>query len=258
MIVIKSILAGLVRYALASFITWMITNGIATQAQTEYLVGWIVAGLILIGWMAWHKIKSHVKVLTALALPKGTTVDELQAVIKSGVTVDASTPKDTMPVLVKPDNYVTPRMWFLPLLLAASIGVTGCLPKNPPAVVNPAPTEQQIQAVREQAAVLATATREASALAVEARRLAQRAYEAGAIPAATMQQINHAAIVASDNGLAFVEFAKTVTTDPSLKVTARELLRIFDGLIDSLIEGKQGGEAIRMALAAFRSYLGVQ
>lgn len=151
---------------------------------------------------------------------------------------------------------VSPRLWFLPLMLAASIGVVGCLPKAP-AVVNPAPTEQQIQAVRDQAAVLATATVEASALAVESRRLAQRAYEAGVIPAATMQQINNAAIVASDKGLAFVAFAKTVTTDPSLKVTARELLRVFDGLIEALVNGKQGGDTIRAALAAFRAYLGV-
>jgi hypothetical protein len=150
-----------------------------------------------------------------------------------------------------------PRMWFLPLILVASIGVIGCLPKAP-AVVDPTPTAEQIQVVREQAEVLAKATVEASALAVESRRLAQRAYEAGVIPAATMQQINAAAIVASDKGLAFVSFAKTVTTDPSLKVTARELMRVFDGLIDALIEGKQGGEAIRVALAAFRAYLGVE
>jgi hypothetical protein len=149
-----------------------------------------------------------------------------------------------------------PRLWFLPLILAASIGASSCLPKAP-AVVNPNPTAEQVQAVREQAAVLARATVEASALAVELHRLAHRSWEAGVISSATMQKINSAAIATSDKGIAFVEFAKTVTADPSLRVTARELLRVFDDLINALIEGKQGGETIRAALNVFRIYLGV-
>lgn len=148
------------------------------------------------------------------------------------------------------------RHLILTILLISALASGACLPKNPPAVVDPAPTEAQIQAVREQAAVLVKSMTKAFEIAVESRRVAQRAYEAGLIPASTMQRINDAAIVASNKGIAFAEFAKAVNDEPTLKVTARELLRVFDGLIEALLEGKQGGDTIRAALAAFRSYLG--
>lgn len=148
--------------------------------------------------------------------------------------------------------------WLLPLLLAGTLGLgaIGCASAG--GLVTPAPTVDQVQAVRNQAGVLATATREAAALAVDARRLSQKAYEANAITAAQMQAINNAAIIASDKGLAFIDFAETVTTDPSLRVTASELLKVFDGYIASLNNAGQSGAAIRKALAAFIAYLGVQ
>lgn len=147
-----------------------------------------------------------------------------------------------------------PRGWLLPFVLVAGISSVSCA--TAPAVVQPVPTETHVQAVREQAAKLATATKEASAIAVELRRLAQRSYEAGAISAEVMQQINAASIVASDKGKAFVEFARAVTTEPSLKVTAQELLRLFDELLAAFGRGHQNVDALRAALAAFRSYLG--
>jgi hypothetical protein len=206
------------------------------------------------------QVLSFVLLAVSTASPESLGLTEVQAnwaAILSGALGIIAGKLGTSPLKGEGDSTrVSPRVWFLPLILAASIGVVGCLPKAP-AVIDPTPTAEQVQAVREQAAVLARATVEASALVVESRRLAQRAYEAGVIPAATMQQINSAAIVASDKGLAFVAFAKTVTADPSLKVTARELLRVFDGLIEALINGKQGGDTIRAALAAFRAYLGV-
>lgn len=149
-----------------------------------------------------------------------------------------------------------PRGGGLLFILAVSLGAMNCLPKNPPAVIDPTQTEQQVQAVREQAAVLVKSMTKAFEIAVESRRVAQRAYESGLIPASTMQRINDAAIVASNKGIAFAEFAKAINDEPTLKVTARELLRVFDGLIEALIEGKQGGDTIRAALAAFQSYLG--
>lgn len=143
----------------------------------------------------------------------------------------------------------------LTIVLLLLAGLASC--KTLPAPVDVTPTAEQVQATRNQAAKLAVATKEALTLAVEARRTAQAVYEAGGMSAATMQAINSAAIVTSDKALAFIDIAETVTTDASLRVTARELLRIFDGLIDKLTAGNQNGAAIRAALAAFLAYLGV-
>jgi hypothetical protein len=150
--------------------------------------------------------------------------------------------------------------WLLPLLLTGSLAVSGCLPKSVtlPAPVDPAPTEQQVQDIRNQAEKLAIAVREASALAVQAGRLADQAYAAGLIPPATMQRINDAGIAAATHGETFVEFARTVTTDPSLRATSKALMTVFDDYLTALASGGQSGDAIRTALAALRAYLGVQ
>lgn len=150
------------------------------------------------------------------------------------------------------------RSVLLPFLLVSALASGACLPKNPPAVVNPQPSAEQVQAVRNQAEKLAVAVREAWALAIQAGRLADQAYAAGIIPAATMQKINQAGIDAANRSEVFETFARTVTTEPSLKVTARELLKVFDDYILALSEGKQSGDTIRAALAALRAYLGVQ
>lgn len=148
------------------------------------------------------------------------------------------------------------RSIVLPFLLVSALASGACLPKAPPAIVTPAPTTEQVQAVRDQAEVLAKAVKEASAAAVHIGRLADQAYAAGLIPPAKMQRIAQARINAGDKGLAFVEFARTVTTEPSLRATVKALLSVFDDYIDALADGNQGGETIHVALAALRAYLG--
>ena len=149
--------------------------------------------------------------------------------------------------------------WVLPLLLAGSLA-SGCALGG--AVVTPpppgGPTAEQVQAVRNEAAKLATATKEAATLAVNARRLVQSGFEAGLVSRDALQKVNDASIVVSQKGIAFVNFAETVTTDPSLRVTATELLKIFDDYIVALSGAGQSGAAIRTALAVLRAYLGVQ
>lgn len=141
---------------------------------------------------------------------------------------------------------------ILTLTAGLSIGASGC------ATVKTNPPADNVQTVRNQAAVLAKATKEAATLAVEARRLAQSAYDKKVISAAVMQKVNNAALVTSEKGLAFITFAETVTTDPSLRVTAAELYKVFQSFIDSLAEAGQTGQAIKTALAVFIAYLGAQ
>lgn len=157
------------------------------------------------------------------------------------------------------EDVVTLRGFVLPLLLVSGLA-SGCALGG--AVVTPpppgGPTAEQVQAVRNEAAKLATATKEAATLAVNARRLVQSGFEAGLVSRDALQKVNDASIVVSQKGIAFVNFAETVTTDPSLRVTATELLKIFDDYIVALSGAGQSGAAIRTALAVLRAYLGVQ
>ncbi len=101
--VIVSVLAGLLRYALAGVVTWAITNGIATEEQTTKLIAALASGIGLVGWLIYRKYKDRVMVLTALAQPKGTTMEDLKKKIAIKETVPADTPNDAVPT-VKPSD----------------------------------------------------------------------------------------------------------------------------------------------------------
>lgn len=150
-----------------------------------------------------------------------------------------------------------PRSWLLPLLLVGALSA-GCASAG--GVVTPNPTPDQTQAVRNDAAKLAIATKEAASIAVEARRLAEQAFTAGVISRDAMLRINQAALDLGIRGEAFVAFAESVTTYPSLRATAEALHGIFRQFIAHLQE--VGGltatkaAAIQAALAAFVAFLG--
>lgn len=138
------------------------------------------------------------------------------------------------------------------LTLTIGLSASGC------ATVTPRPTPDTTQATIDQAAVLTSAMKTAVAFANQKRDDAQALYDKKVITAPTMQKINQAGNVLSIKTLEFVAFAKTVTSDPSLRVTASALLDTFKEFIDSLSPAGISGEDIRKALAAFFSYLGVQ
>jgi hypothetical protein len=96
---ITSILMGLLRYLLAGVVFWMVENGIATEGQTEQLIAGIAGGVVMLGWLVWVKYKDRLSIVTALAMPEGTTVNHLKAQIKSGATAPAAGDPDVKPTL---------------------------------------------------------------------------------------------------------------------------------------------------------------
>lgn len=68
-----------------------------------------------------------------------------------------------------------PWFWFLPVVLVASVGVTGCLPK---AVVTPNPPVEDVQQVRAKAIEIAKAVESAGSLILEATKATGAAYDA--------------------------------------------------------------------------------
>jgi hypothetical protein len=143
-------------------------------------------------------------------------------------------------------------------LLLTGVLVGGCASGR--VVVTPTPTPDQVQQVRNDAAKLATATKEAASIAVEARRLAESAFTAGVIGQTAMLAINQAALDLSRRGEAFITFAESVTTHPNLRATAEALHGLFVDFITKLVEvgglTADKGRAIQAALAVFVAYLG--
>jgi hypothetical protein len=247
--VLIAFLVRVFRYVLGSASLWLMSKGLASEEEITMAIVGLATFLATAAWTYRDTIKARVLLLTGLASPKGTSVDTLKDSIASGCAVPVATPNDAVPRAVQDNGTVKPPIgaWLLPLLV---VSAASC------ATVQPNPPTDNIQTVRNQAAVLAKATKEAATLAVEARRLAQVAYDRRVIAAPVMQRVNNAALVTSEKGLAFITFAETVTTDPSLRVTAAELYKVFQNYIEALSQAGQTGEAIANALRVFVAYLG--
>lgn len=141
-----------------------------------------------------------------------------------------------------------------PVLLVSALAASSCATSQ--ALVTPAPTAEQVQAAKQQALVVATATKEASALALDAWRLADAAYEAGDLSDDAMQSVNDAALTVSRQGLLLLESLQNLAEAPSLKNTALEFLRACDQLLTALTPSTVT-DTLRSALLVIRAYVGV-
>lgn len=259
--VLMDILAGLLRYVLAGVISWLITNGIATEAQTTQVIAGLASAIALVGWMVWNKYRARVKLLTALTTPKGTTVDELKGLIARGVTAPVSTPNDAVPVAAKTDGSVKPRLGaiVLPFLLAGAVAASACGGLTPAPVI-PQPTEAQVQVVRAKAIEIARAVESVGGLVVEARRTTGAAYDAKLITLDQRNAVYQAVIDLEPKAHAVIDIAASVTADVDL----RAVVRLFTGVMDDLLAKLSAGDGpmaavaatIRTGLAVVTTYLG--
>jgi len=231
--VIKSILAGLLRYALAGVFAWMIDKGIATPDQVGILLTGLSGFLALIVWMAWNKIKARVEVLTALTAQPGTSMNELKDQIRTGASVPAATSNDASPRVVKSDGYVRPRIdvWLLPLLLTGAMLGTGCASMG--GTVTPNPTVDQAQAVRDTAAPIVDAMTTGAQVVVEAGRTADQMQQAGLITVTERKALDRAIIAFEGKAISTLRRAKTVTTYPQLTTTLTELRDAIDPILQA-------------------------
>lgn len=79
---------SLVRFALAFVAGYLVRHGVWTQgAADSYVAAASTAAAmaaISLGWSLWQKYAAHLKVLTALSMPAGSSVEQLQAKVDSG------------------------------------------------------------------------------------------------------------------------------------------------------------------------------
>lgn len=258
--ILQSILGGLLRYVLAGVISWMITNGIANEEQVTQLLAGLTGALILLGWMAFNKIRGRVKLLTALAVPKGTTVAHLETLIGRGLKVPATTPDDAVPVPVSASDSVKPRPdALLVFLLAGSLLVGGCagltpapnVPGTPPPVATLSPEQVNQKAV------------EFAAVGTAVLGVAQQALEFSHVvipPSQLRLDINDAA---SALGRALKDIAiraKSIVDEPTLRTVYREVLTAADTFLGALGKSThpqlaEYSTAIRGKLQLIRTFL---
>lgn len=263
-VIFESILGGLLRYLLAGVISWLITNGIANEEQVTQLLAGITGALILLGWMVWNKVRAHVKVLTALAVPKGTTVEDLHILMSKGVKVPASTPNDAIPVPVRATDSVRPRPGSLAILLASSVLATSCAgltpapnaPGTTPPIVTPPAATLNAEQIHQKAV-------EFAAVGTAVLGLAQQALEMSHVliaPSPLRLSINDAASALGRALKDIATRAKAVVDEPTLRGLFREVLKATDDFLTPLWQSgseplKEFGRSIIEKVMPIREFL---
>lgn len=75
--VLYELVIGLLRFSLVGVSTWLVHNGILNQAQVNQLIVGAAGLLVACLWLVARKFKVDAMVKTALDLPKGSTVEDL-------------------------------------------------------------------------------------------------------------------------------------------------------------------------------------
>lgn len=157
------------------------------------------------------------------------------------------------------EDRVTPRGWYLPLLLAGAVTASACAGSTPAPVVNQ-PSAEQVQATRAKAMEIATAVESVGGVVVEAGRATSAAYQAGLITRAQHDAVHRAIVALEAPTLALIDIAKTVTTDPQLRSTVTAFVGVLDGLLSALESGNGAmatvAKTIRAGLSVVAAYAG--
>jgi hypothetical protein len=98
--VLQQAALSILRWGLTLFAGWLTQHGWSDANAPEYITAGAVA-LLALGWSIWQKYHAQVVTMTALAMPKGSTPEDLHESVTLGNVADANTPKDQTPVIAK-------------------------------------------------------------------------------------------------------------------------------------------------------------
>lgn len=79
---IKGVIGSLVRFALAGAVGWLVQRGVITGEQGAAIIPAVAVGVITIAWAVWRKYKIQQRIAIALALPAGSTPEQLDKAVK--------------------------------------------------------------------------------------------------------------------------------------------------------------------------------
>jgi hypothetical protein len=89
--------ASILRHVLTSGAVYLVARGIWTPEEASTYAAAAAMGLIGIGWSLYQKHEARIKLVTALAMPIGTTEETLEKTIAQGEQAAVSTPKTEIP-----------------------------------------------------------------------------------------------------------------------------------------------------------------
>jgi hypothetical protein len=95
--ILQAQLASLVRSLLWVGVAYLVKAGLLTGTQAEGIAEAAALAIVSLAWSYWKNHSNQVKTLTALAMPSGSTENELNAQIVTKATPSAFTPANTPP-----------------------------------------------------------------------------------------------------------------------------------------------------------------
>lgn len=97
--VMVKVLSGVIRVLLVPVTNWLVANGILTSNETVQFTAEVASWAVALGWTIWAWWHAHKRQMTALALPAGSTPNELKMTMKQGASAKAATGPDQSPTL---------------------------------------------------------------------------------------------------------------------------------------------------------------
>ena len=102
--IIQAQLASLLRSLMWVGATLLVKKGLLTGTQAEGVVEALATVIVALAWSYWKNHSNQVKALTALAMPAGSTENDLNTQIVTKATPSAFTPANQPPEIpaIKP------------------------------------------------------------------------------------------------------------------------------------------------------------
>ncbi|HMV47028.1 MAG TPA: hypothetical protein PLD20_05810 [Blastocatellia bacterium] len=73
----KSVTGSVVRFLLNGLFVWLVAKGVITADQSNGILVWLIGAVAVLAWSLIQKLRAHVKLDTALGLPAGSTIEEV-------------------------------------------------------------------------------------------------------------------------------------------------------------------------------------
>ncbi len=91
---INGIIMALVRYLLGGAMAALVTKGVLTPDQTDYIIAGTAGFVAVVLWAAWVKYRDRLKLTTAMAMSPVVTENKVEAQVEAGNAPSVTRPKD--------------------------------------------------------------------------------------------------------------------------------------------------------------------
>lgn len=91
---VGSIIMAIVRYLLAGLMAALVSRGVLTPDQTDYIVAGAAGFVGVVLWALWVKYRDRLKLTTAMAMPARVSERQVEAQVKAGNAPPVTLQKD--------------------------------------------------------------------------------------------------------------------------------------------------------------------